>query len=126
MICVLNGCLSYDILWHHRYDDWGKRVRSCFEQCENYWTQFLSSWYESFNRCAILVKTRSVSLQYESCVTRMTSAPYRTITVRDAMSDLPEIRNGAKAEEISYSGDAMSHFQRQVSCHCFIYNVLLQ
>lgn len=44
----------------------------------------------------------------------MTSAPYRTITVRDAMSDLPEIRNGAKAEEISYNADAMSHFQRQV------------
>jgi len=51
----------------------------------------------------------------------MTSAPYRTITVRDAMSDLPEIRNGAKAEEISYSGDAMSHFQRQVNCYRFIY-----
>jgi len=55
-----------------------------------------------------------VTLQYESCVTRMTSAPFRTITVRDAMSDLPEIRNGAKAEEISYNGDALSHFQRQV------------
>jgi len=52
--------------------------------------------------------------QFQSCVTRMTSAPYRTITVRDAMSDLPEIRNGAKADEISYNGDAMSHFQRQV------------
>jgi len=47
-------------------------------------------------------------------VTRMESAPYRTVTVRDAMSDLPEVRNGAKAEEISYGGDAMSHFQRQV------------
>lgn len=47
-------------------------------------------------------------------MTRMESAPYRTVTVRDAMSDLPEVRNGAKAEEISYGGDAMSHFQRQV------------
>jgi len=54
------------------------------------------------------------SLQYESCTTRMTSAPYRTVTVRDAMSDLPEVRNGAKVEEISYHGEAMSHFQRQV------------
>ena len=51
-------------------------------------------------------------------MTRMASAPYRTITVRDAMSDLPEIRNGAKAEEISYNGDAVSHFQRQVNWHC--------
>ena len=31
------------------------------------------------------------------------------------MSDLPEIRNGASNGEISYSGDAISHFQRQVS-----------
>ena len=31
------------------------------------------------------------------------------------MSDLPEIRNGAANGEISYSGDAISHFQRQVS-----------
>jgi len=54
-------------------------------------------------------------LQFDSCVSRMTSAPYRTITVRDAMSDLPEVRNGAKAEEISYNTDAMSHFQRQVN-----------
>ena len=31
------------------------------------------------------------------------------------MSDLPEIKNGAKAEEISYNGDPLSHFQRLVS-----------
>lgn len=30
------------------------------------------------------------------------------------MSDLPEIRNGASNDEISYNGDAISHFQRQV------------
>lgn len=53
--------------------------------------------------------------QYEASVKRMTSAPFRTITVRDAMSDLPDIRNGAKALEISYNGDPQSHFQRIVS-----------
>lgn len=42
------------------------------------------------------------------------SAPYRTITVRDSMSDLPEIRNGAKAEEIPYNGEPISHFQRML------------
>ncbi|KAG8239320.1 DNA (cytosine-5)-methyltransferase 1 [Ladona fulva] len=42
------------------------------------------------------------------------SAPFRTITVRDAMSDLPEIRNGSKKEEISYGGEPLSHFQRQM------------
>jgi len=30
------------------------------------------------------------------------------------MSDLPEIRNGASNDEISYNGDAISHFQRQM------------
>ena len=31
------------------------------------------------------------------------------------MSDLPPIRNGAKKEEIGYSDDPQSHFQRTVS-----------
>ena len=52
--------------------------------------------------------------QFQSNITRLSSAPYRTITVRDAMSDLPEIRNGASNDEISYNGDSISHFQRQV------------
>lgn len=39
---------------------------------------------------------------------------YRTITVRDSMSDLPEIRNGAAALEISYNGEPQSWFQRQI------------
>ena len=34
--------------------------------------------------------------KYEPCVKNMAQAPFRTITVRDAMSDLPDIRNGAK------------------------------
>lgn len=42
------------------------------------------------------------------------SAPYRTITVRDSMSDLPQIKNGAKAEEISYSGEPVSHYQKMI------------
>ncbi|XP_037079530.1 DNA (cytosine-5)-methyltransferase 1-like [Pollicipes pollicipes] len=40
------------------------------------------------------------------------SAPYRTVTVRDAMSDLPEILNGEKHEQMPYDRDASSHFQR--------------
>ncbi|KAG1714242.1 DNA (cytosine-5)-methyltransferase 1 [Nymphon striatum] len=46
--------------------------------------------------------------------TKWTSAPYRTITVRDCMSDLPEILNGAKDNPISYGGDPRTHFQRMV------------
>lgn len=39
---------------------------------------------------------------------------YRTITVRDTMSDLPEVRNGASALEISYNGEPQSWFQRHI------------
>ena len=58
----------------------------------------------------------------------MDSAPFRTITVRDTMSDLPDIKNGAKAEEISYSGDPLSHFQRLVCflLHLFNYNTVFR
>ncbi|XP_061556979.1 DNA (cytosine-5)-methyltransferase 1 [Phycodurus eques] len=52
--------------------------------------------------------------KYVSNVTRGNGGIYRTITVRDAMSDLPEIRNGAAALEISYNGEPQSWFQRQI------------
>ena len=39
--------------------------------------------------------------KFQSNCTWVNSAPYRTVTVRDAMSDLPEIPNGAKNEEVS-------------------------
>ena len=59
--------------------------------------------------------TVTISIQYMSNITRMASAPLRTITVSDAMSDLPDIKNGASALEIEYNGEARSHFQRLVS-----------
>jgi DNA (cytosine-5)-methyltransferase 1 len=52
--------------------------------------------------------------RYESCISRMNSAPFRTTTVRDTMGDLPEIRNGAKKEVMEYGGEPMSHFQRLI------------
>ncbi|XP_033615481.1 DNA (cytosine-5)-methyltransferase 1-like [Fukomys damarensis] len=52
--------------------------------------------------------------KFVSNITRLSSAPFRTITVRDTMSDLPEIRNGASAPEISYNGEPQSWFQRQL------------
>lgn len=48
------------------------------------------------------------------CCCRLSSGPFRTITVRDTMSDLPEVRNGASALEISYNGEPQSWFQRQL------------
>lgn len=52
--------------------------------------------------------------KFVSNITRLSSGPFRTITVRDTMSDLPEIRNGASAQEISYNGEPQSWFQRQL------------
>lgn len=46
------------------------------------------------------------------------SAPYRTITVRDAMSDLPTIENGFNKREFAYGGEAESHFQRLMRSRC--------
>nr|XP_023027975.1 DNA (cytosine-5)-methyltransferase PliMCI-like [Leptinotarsa decemlineata] len=42
------------------------------------------------------------------------SAPYRTICVRDAMSDLPEISNGWSKSEMPYDSKAVSHFQKMM------------
>uniref|UniRef100_A0AAQ4Q520 DNA (cytosine-5)-methyltransferase n=1 Tax=Gasterosteus aculeatus aculeatus TaxID=481459 RepID=A0AAQ4Q520_GASAC len=52
--------------------------------------------------------------RHVSNVTRGNGGIYRTITVRDTMSDLPEIRNGAAGLEISYNGEPQSWFQRQI------------
>ena len=57
----------------------------------------------------------SVLFQILSNISRMSSAPLRTVTVKDAMSDLPHIKNGAAAREMSYSSEPQSHFQRLVS-----------
>ncbi|KAK5639618.1 hypothetical protein RI129_012110 [Pyrocoelia pectoralis] len=42
------------------------------------------------------------------------SAPYRTITVRDAMSDLPNIENGGNLQKMQYDSGPISHFQRLI------------
>uniref|UniRef100_A0A2H1WNZ3 DNA (cytosine-5)-methyltransferase n=1 Tax=Spodoptera frugiperda TaxID=7108 RepID=A0A2H1WNZ3_SPOFR len=42
------------------------------------------------------------------------SAPRRTCTIRDAMSDLPRICNGANKIEIAYGSMPESHFQRLI------------
>ncbi|XP_049797488.1 DNA (cytosine-5)-methyltransferase 1-like [Schistocerca nitens] len=50
---------------------------------------------------------------YSNC-NRMYSAPMRTVTVRDALSDLPEIPNGHDKCEIHYKKRPLTHFQRLV------------
>ncbi|XP_044540853.1 DNA (cytosine-5)-methyltransferase 1-like [Gracilinanus agilis] len=52
--------------------------------------------------------------RFVSNITRQFSAPFRTITVYDAMSDLPNINNGASVEEMAYKGEPKCWFQRQI------------
>ncbi|XP_054016177.1 DNA (cytosine-5)-methyltransferase 1-like isoform X1 [Hylaeus anthracinus] len=52
--------------------------------------------------------------KYSSNCTWTESAPFRTINVKDAMSDLPEIKNGWNKEEMPYNSEPMSHFQRKI------------
>ncbi|XP_044757853.1 DNA (cytosine-5)-methyltransferase PliMCI-like [Coccinella septempunctata] len=50
--------------------------------------------------------------KFDNGVKWIESAPYRTITVRDCISDLPEIKNGFSQPEIQYDSEPLSHFQR--------------
>lgn len=64
--------------------------------------EFLSHFYVFF-------------FQFNNNCRWVSSAPLRTITVRDALSDLPEIANGADRSVMNYSDDCKTHFQRLVS-----------
>ncbi|CAL1530549.1 unnamed protein product [Lymnaea stagnalis] len=68
----------------------------------------------TFSPRAMQVSVMVDDKKFSTNIKNMTSTPFRTITVRDAMSDLPDIKNGAKAEEISYKGDPQTHFQRLI------------
>ncbi len=42
------------------------------------------------------------------------SAPYRNVTTRDAISDLPEIESGENRSKMNYGKAPQSHFQKLV------------
>ena len=42
------------------------------------------------------------------------SAPYCTISVKNALSDLPEVNSGASKEKLRYEMSPQSHFQRKM------------
>ncbi|XP_017882042.1 DNA (cytosine-5)-methyltransferase PliMCI-like [Ceratina calcarata] len=67
-----------------------------------------------FNKRAGQLSVMVDNKKYSSNCDWTESAPYRTISVRDAMCDLPTIRNGWNHEEMSYGEEPISHFQRQI------------
>ncbi|KAJ8922234.1 hypothetical protein NQ315_004171 [Exocentrus adspersus] len=65
-----------------------------------------------FNRRGTQLSFAVDGCRYDNGCEWTESAPYRTICVRDAMSDLPDIKNGCNTIEMSYDGDTVSHFQK--------------
>ncbi|XP_076753766.1 DNA methyltransferase 1a isoform X1 [Xylocopa sonorina] len=66
----------------------------------------------SKHACQLSVLVDNKKYSTNCCWTE--SAPFRTVSVKDAMSDLPEIKNGWNKEEMSYNNEAVSHFQRKM------------
>ncbi|KAK9839548.1 hypothetical protein WJX84_003539, partial [Apatococcus fuscideae] len=52
-------------------------------------------------------------IQY-CAVPQQEGAPLRAVAVRDVIADLPPISNGSAAEEMQYSGPAVSAFQKRI------------
>ncbi|KAL5697799.1 DNA (cytosine-5-)-methyltransferase [Ranunculus cassubicifolius] len=52
--------------------------------------------------------------QYAAVRSTATGAPFRAITVRDTIGDLPPVGNGASKLEMEYGNEAVSWFQRQI------------
>ncbi|XP_052741577.1 DNA (cytosine-5)-methyltransferase 1 [Bicyclus anynana] len=67
-----------------------------------------------FSRRACSLTTTIDGKRFSSDVQWEESAPRRTCTIRDAMSDLPPIANGANRLEIEYGSMPETHFQRTV------------
>lgn len=54
--------------------------------------------------CAAIIETCChVLLQY-TAVPKGSGAPLRTVTVKDAIGDLPPLTNGANVEDMQYAG----------------------
>eukprot|EP00727_Mastigamoeba_balamuthi_P006777 m51a1_g272 putative DNA (cytosine-5-)-methyltransferase (1274) ;mRNA; f:255291-260283 len=51
-------------------------------------------------------------------ITPRRGAPFRPVTVWDALSDLPEIPSGASEKEIAYDSEPLSHFQKLLRAEC--------
>ena len=66
----------------------------------------------SASACQLSVQIDKVC--YESNTWWKISAPHKTVSVRDTISDLPLIENGHDKPEISYDGEAKSHFQKMI------------
>ncbi|KAK4491318.1 hypothetical protein RD792_002054 [Penstemon davidsonii] len=56
----------------------------------------------------------SKSLQYSAVRSTSRGAPFRSLTVRDAIEDLPPVGNGASKTMLEYQGEPISWFQKKI------------
>ncbi|KAK8921992.1 DNA (cytosine-5)-methyltransferase 1A [Platanthera zijinensis] len=54
------------------------------------------------------------SMQYSAAPTTSDGAPFRSITVRDTIGDLPSVENGASKLIVDYGGEPISWFQKHI------------
>ncbi|KAA8531274.1 hypothetical protein F0562_005983 [Nyssa sinensis] len=58
--------------------------------------------------------TLSENVQYAAVRSTASGAPFRSITVRDTIGDLPEVGNGASKTNLEYQSDPVSWFQKKI------------
>ncbi|KAJ7975528.1 DNA (cytosine-5)-methyltransferase [Quillaja saponaria] len=78
--------------------------------------QILPEWPEPMHVFAApeLKITLSENLQYAVVQSTATGAPFRAITARDTIGDLPSVGNGPSRTNLEYQHDPISWFQKQI------------
>lgn len=78
--------------------------------------EILPEWPEPMHVFASpeLKVTLNHNTQYAAVRSTATGAPFRAITVRDTIGDLPAVGNGASATTIEYKNEPISWFQKRI------------
>ncbi|XP_017969401.1 PREDICTED: DNA (cytosine-5)-methyltransferase 1 [Theobroma cacao] len=76
----------------------------------------LPEWPEPMHVFAVpeLKITLSNNLQYAAVRSTASGAPFRAITVRDTIGDLPAVGNGASKTNLEYQNEPISWFQKKI------------
>ncbi|XP_052197466.1 LOW QUALITY PROTEIN: DNA (cytosine-5)-methyltransferase 1-like [Diospyros lotus] len=78
--------------------------------------EFLPEWPEPMHVFAVpeLKITLSENVQYAAVRSTAAGAPFRSITVRDTIGDLPAVANGASKTNLEYECAPVSWFQKKI------------
>ncbi|KAL6501336.1 Class I-like SAM-binding methyltransferase superfamily [Orobanche hederae] len=78
--------------------------------------EVLPEWPEPMHVFAApeLKISMSKNLQYSAARSTTKGAPFRSLTVRDTIGDLPPVSNGASNKNLQYQGEPISWFQKKI------------